>query len=344
MNKLRRKPVHFPSHLHFMKTSTKSFFALFASVSLLYVPFAGAQDAQIQEIQETLQSEGYYFGPIDGNLGDQTTEALRRYQIRNGLSVTGQVDAETRSKILGASTPNAGSDDYLINPPGTPTPSRASTFQQDQDFLQNNPAQGSTTTTNPVITVPPPPAPGLTQAPTQNSPVTRSSQPTTTARTAPAAPRGNNSVREAQRVLRQLGYYQGSVDGLAGPQTQSAIYQFQRDSNLATTGRLDNSTLASLGLVGGGNVAFTDSGQGPALRAIPVQMGALAPVQVAYSYPVVATPVIVQPYIAPVPFFRPSVNVGVSFGNYGGFGCGPGIGFGGSRSFYRGRRGGVVVW
>ncbi len=58
-------------------------------------------DDNVREVQTKLADEGCYFGEIDGAYSTDFSVALSRYQIRNGLPITGQLDAET-SKALGA--------------------------------------------------------------------------------------------------------------------------------------------------------------------------------------------------------------------------------------------------
>jgi peptidoglycan hydrolase-like protein with peptidoglycan-binding domain len=53
-------------------------------------------------------------------------------------------------------------------------------------------------------------------------------------------------VRQVQQKLNDLGYHAGSVDGVFGPQTESALRQFQQARNLHATGHIDSSTLAAL--------------------------------------------------------------------------------------------------
>src|SRR5690348_11358752 len=55
----------------------------------------------VQAVQEKLHEYGLYFGDIDGAYSSELAAALGRYQIRNGLPITGQLDEET-SKALGA--------------------------------------------------------------------------------------------------------------------------------------------------------------------------------------------------------------------------------------------------
>jgi peptidoglycan hydrolase-like protein with peptidoglycan-binding domain len=56
------------------------------------------------------------------------------------------------------------------------------------------------------------------------------------------------TLRHAQRLLQAEGYYTGSIDGIDGPATQSALRNFQRDYGLRVTGRLTPRTLSTLGV------------------------------------------------------------------------------------------------
>lgn len=62
---------------------------------------AGWADTNVRVVQEKLHEAGLYFGEIDGAYSSELAAALGRYQIRNGLPITGQLDEET-SKALGA--------------------------------------------------------------------------------------------------------------------------------------------------------------------------------------------------------------------------------------------------
>jgi len=74
------------------------FFAVAVSLSLAGLVRA---DDNVRAVQTKLSDEGIYFGEIDGAYSSDFSTALSRYQIRNGLPITGQLDAET-SKALGA--------------------------------------------------------------------------------------------------------------------------------------------------------------------------------------------------------------------------------------------------
>src|ERR1051325_11624462 len=72
-----------------------------ASIGLAALLHAVTADENVRGVQEKLRDAGFYSGQIDGAFSSQLAAALTRYQIRNGLPITGQLDVET-SKALGA--------------------------------------------------------------------------------------------------------------------------------------------------------------------------------------------------------------------------------------------------
>jgi peptidoglycan hydrolase-like protein with peptidoglycan-binding domain len=57
-----------------------------------------------------------------------------------------------------------------------------------------------------------------------------------------------DSVRSAQQVLKDKGFYSASVDGIYGPLTRKAVRSYQEQQNLTPDGRLGPQTLSSLGI------------------------------------------------------------------------------------------------
>ena len=57
-----------------------------------------------KNVQEALQAKGYNPGPIDGVHGARTSAAIRDFQKAEGLTVTGQIDGETRSRLMSQSS------------------------------------------------------------------------------------------------------------------------------------------------------------------------------------------------------------------------------------------------
>ncbi len=60
-----------------------------------------------------------------------------------------------------------------------------------------------------------------------------------------------DEVRSIQKKLSQLGYYKGSVDGIYGSATKSAVTAFQRNCGITADGICGKQTLLYLGLGGG---------------------------------------------------------------------------------------------
>ena len=57
------------------------------------------------------------------------------------------------------------------------------------------------------------------------------------------------TVYQAQQRLKELSYDPGTLDGIWGKKTESAIKRFQHDNNLPVTGRLDSATKDKLGVI-----------------------------------------------------------------------------------------------
>jgi peptidoglycan hydrolase-like protein with peptidoglycan-binding domain len=52
-------------------------------------------DETIRTVQTRLKTGGFYFGEITGRYDSDTAAAVTRYQIRNGLKITGKLDPQT---------------------------------------------------------------------------------------------------------------------------------------------------------------------------------------------------------------------------------------------------------
>jgi Putative peptidoglycan binding domain len=73
----------------------------------VYYPYDGpiygynglTPDQVIVDVQEQLQRDGYYNGPIDGILGPMTREAIAAFQADNGLAITSVIDEPTLATL-----------------------------------------------------------------------------------------------------------------------------------------------------------------------------------------------------------------------------------------------------
>ena len=57
-------------------------------------------DDNVRAVQTRLKQEGFYFGEVSGSYDSETAAAVSRFQIRNGLPISGQLDDAT-AKALG---------------------------------------------------------------------------------------------------------------------------------------------------------------------------------------------------------------------------------------------------
>ena len=184
-------------------------------------------DQTVQSVQQGLKDQGFYYGNVTGDKSSETTAAVRRYQIRNGLQVTGEMDPQTLHSL------NVNSN------------SAASSKSTSKPAV----AQQNTNTVRPVET------PRLDQNSVQQPPNAPDHQPEMNP-TFPGAPYQSASPRmnkrlviaEVQRQLTSRGYYQGRIDGSYGRRTAFALRAFQFGSGLPPIGHLDTSTLNALGI------------------------------------------------------------------------------------------------
>jgi vacuolar-type H+-ATPase subunit H len=67
----------------------------------------GRASADVRSAQQALQHQGFDPGPIDGVMGPRTSAAVRDFQEKENLTVTGQLDAETRARLTAGGAPAA---------------------------------------------------------------------------------------------------------------------------------------------------------------------------------------------------------------------------------------------
>lgn len=65
-------------------------------------------------------------------------------------------------------------------------------------------------------------------------------------------------VKKVQQVLKNKGFYTGSVDGIYGTGTKNAVVRFQRSVGLAADGIVGNATLKALGISGSSSYSSSD--------------------------------------------------------------------------------------
>src|SRR6516162_8583091 len=82
-------------------------------------------DSTVQEAQQELKEQGYYFGQVNGEKDADTIAAIRRFQIRSGLPITGELDEQTLRTL------RSGTASSSV-PTNTPQPERPEADQTEQ--------------------------------------------------------------------------------------------------------------------------------------------------------------------------------------------------------------------
>jgi len=185
-------------------------------------------DSTVQEAQQELKEQGYYFGQINGEKNADTIAAIRRFQIRSGLPVTGELDEQTLRTLRSGTASSSAT-----NMPQPQRPENEGTANEQSG--EATPAPRETARAEP--------------APSQATVSIFSNTPYE------MAPPGlqQRVVVGAQAVLRRRGFYKGASDGIFSPNLEFSIRAFQSRLGIAPNGRLDMDTLAALGLLPGQN-------------------------------------------------------------------------------------------
>ena len=197
-------------------------------------------DDLTRNIQQRLKDQGFYYGEVDGQGGEETSAAIRRFQIRHGLQVTGQLDDETL-RSLNLSRRN-------VARPGTGDQENGSSFGD----RSNDGYDGQAPRQYDPRTLPQPEEPNnysqmqppLTAAPR----VLTSFQQLFAATIYERSPAQiqENVLYAVQGELMRSGFFRGVINGRPGPATTEAIVRLQQEEGLTVNGRLDGETLNAL--------------------------------------------------------------------------------------------------
>ena len=258
--------------------------ALLLASAFLLTP-ASAND-ELRDVQGALKTRGFYYGEITGADSTETSAAIRRFQIRNGITVTGKQNAETLAALGFGGKKNADPAPQPAPAPAPqpatqPAPAPAPEAPAQKQFNPPPPAAPAAQVPPAVPkpgeqilsprrerAIPPEPAPAEpTPPPVRHlrpdgisvvEPPTPVPAPvytpfSTMFRDTPYAAATREVqigiVRRAQAFMAARKFYSGPVDGLPAASTSEAIFLFQEYAELRRTGRLDTDTLAEMKLL-----------------------------------------------------------------------------------------------
>lgn len=183
---------------------------------------------QLKRIQTQLRKLGYQPGPADGRSGKKTEQAIRAYQKKAKLAVSGDAsielldhlqaaittieirEAQTRLKALGH---YRGSIDAELGPN---TRKAIRQFQRQQNLSVSGKIDAEL----------------LARLKTTAAPATTSLSAT--------------EIKLIQHQLNRLGYSVGKADGQLGSRTEKAIRRYQKSQAMSVTGQATSQLLARL--------------------------------------------------------------------------------------------------
>ncbi len=206
----------------------------------------GSTGNRVKLLQIALRTLGYYNGSVDGKYGAGTTASVKAFQRGTGLTQDGAAGQLTLTRLeagLGADNTAAAAALAL----GSASPA----------VVQPVP----TVTAAPAVT----PAPAVTGS--------IPARPTGTLR---PGDRGSGVI-SLQTRLKQLGYYNGALDGIYGSGTTAAVTAFQRASRLTADGVAGSRTYAVLYAGSTAAAPVQTAAPAPVITPAPAVTGAVGP-------------------------------------------------------------------
>ena len=245
---------------------------LVVAVCFLALSTARADQA-VASAQQALKDKGFYYGEVTGTKDADTTAAIRRYQIRNGLQITGDLNAETRKSlgVAGSSSTAPGPAPQPSAPRSTPRPQLqpqpdVSDLRDDEEPMEDEDdfarEEGIDREPSPREYEPELREFGAARAGLFEGTPYEIAPPQVQQRV----------VLGAQSILARRGYYRSDIDGIYGPGTAYAVRAYQSRMGLEPSGRFDMETLASLGLLPGQQHRGMRPGPGRVWRSGPGMM------------------------------------------------------------------------
>lgn len=216
-------------------------FGFFTAIFFLAIAITSRADQAVEDAQRVLKDQGFYYGEVNGVKDADTGAAIRRYQIRSGLQVNGELNSETVTSLRSAGTKSntasvkptpadseAGPDDATAAAPQTATQSNQEVNEQPRVMTPPD-AQLTTPLTGAGI---------FAGTPFETAP-----------------PQIQRSViSDAQDLLARRGYYRGEIDGAYGPSTEFALRAYQSQAGMQPSGSFDMATLTAMQLLPNHNV------------------------------------------------------------------------------------------
>lgn len=186
----------------------------------------GDSGESVKALQRALKNKGYYSGSIDGKFGAATTQAVLAFQTQSGIRADGKAGPATQRALNAASVTNY----RTLKPGDSGTEVRNLQYALAEKGYYSGTVDGSygDATTQAVKAFQR--RQGLTPVDGVAGEKTLTALYSSTALNKYATLRPGDSgteVRTLQATLYELGYYDGSIDGIYGDTTKDSVRAFQ---------------------------------------------------------------------------------------------------------------------
>jgi peptidoglycan hydrolase-like protein with peptidoglycan-binding domain len=218
----------------------------------------GSQGETVSELQAALKLLGFYPGNVDGFYGEQTVQAVSRFQSAAGLEADGITGMDTWNRLF-PPTPKISAPATSANlAQTTPAPAAPELPPASAPVVQTTAPIVDTTSPSPLpATRPASPQPTKSPSTGGTATVSPAAKPLTqsgaTAETnaqvsLPTLRKGMRgpAVTHLQERLRSLGVFKGAIDGVFGVETETAVKAAQRNRSLSPDGVVGPITWSAL--------------------------------------------------------------------------------------------------
>ena len=240
-----------------------------------------ASKDEIRNAQEALKDKGMYTGPVDGAMNTETKKALRDFQQKNNLEVTGTLNHDTKAALGVTPHPSTtGKDTSKTGTPGATTSKKEKGAGKPtsgvmkgkvrdvqaalkKDGFDPGPVDGimgprtvaairnfqshnGLEVTGTINTETEKALMASSGTTSRSKPGTSESKPVPTTPKDQSNASSIEDVRRFQQALTDLGYEPGELSGMMTSQTREAIREFQFFNNLPVTGNLDEQTRTAI--------------------------------------------------------------------------------------------------
>ncbi|WP_305077959.1 peptidoglycan-binding protein [Guptibacillus hwajinpoensis] len=217
----------------------------------------GSRGSEVTSVQQQLKNKGYYNYNVDGIYGPITEKAVKKFQSANGLSQTGVVDSQTKTKLSSSSVEEKKEEvsGLKVGARGSSVTSLQQNlkdrgyYNYNVDGIFGSITEKAVKEFQSIVGLP---VTGVANDATIDALKARGG--TTQTPVSDQVTQGDilklgvkgEGVKELQSKLTALGYYKGSKDGDFGPATEQAVKNFQSRNKLTVDGVVGPATWEKL--------------------------------------------------------------------------------------------------